>query len=47
MNASSTIKIKNEIKEKEYELEKIKEEQEKNLEKNNAKVKTLNYEVPM
>ena len=33
--------------EKEYELEKIKEEQEKNLELNNQKVLTLNYETPM
>lgn len=44
---SNLEKVKDEIKEKEYELERIKEEQEKNLEKNNAKVKTLNYEVPM
>lgn len=44
---NNLIKIKNEIKEKEYELEKIKEEQEKNLELNNQKVLTLNYETPM
>lgn len=34
--------VKDEIKEKEYELNKIKEEQQKNLERNNAKVKVLN-----
>lgn len=38
-------KVKDEIKEKDYELKRIKEEQEKNLEKNDAKVKKLNYEV--
>lgn len=38
-------KIKDEIKEKEYELKRIKEEQQKNLEKNEAKVKKLNYEI--
>ena len=44
---NNLIKIKEEIKEKEYELKKIKEEQEKNLELNNQKVLTLNYETPM
>ncbi len=44
---ASLEKIRDEINEKEYELARIKEEQEKNLEKNNAKVKTLNYEVEM
>ena len=44
---NNLIKIKEEIKEKEYELKKIKEEQEKNLELNNQKVLTLNYEMPM
>lgn len=34
--------VKDEIKEKEFELNKIKEVQEKNLERNNAKVKVLN-----
>ena len=34
-------KLKNEMKEKEYEMEKIKKEQELVLEKNNAKVKTM------
>lgn len=38
-------KVKDELKEKEYELARIKEEQEKSLEKNNAKVKSLNYEM--
>lgn len=38
-------KVKDEIKEKEYELERIKEEQQRNLEKNDAKVKKLNYET--
>jgi DNA repair exonuclease SbcCD ATPase subunit len=37
-------KIKQEIEEKEYELKKIKEQQEKNLEKNDAKVKTMTNE---
>lgn len=44
---SSLEKIKDEIKEKEYELGRIKEEQEKNLEKNNAKVKRMVYEQPV
>ena len=34
-------KIKAEVEEKEYELKRIKEEQEKNLEKNDAKVKRM------
>ena len=38
-------KIKEELLEKEYELKKIKEEQEKNLEKNNSKVKTIGYDI--
>ena len=37
-------KIKQEIEEKEYELAKIKEQQEKNLEKNVAKVKRMTFE---
>lgn len=37
-------KIKEELLEKEYELERIKQEQEKNLEKNDAKVKKYTYE---
>ena len=40
-------KIKDEILEKEYEIKRIKEEQEKNLEKNDAKVKTMVIEQPM
>lgn len=40
-------KVRDEIKEKEYELDRIKDEQVKNLEKNNAKVKELNYEMAM
>lgn len=44
---SSLEKIKDEIQEKEYELGRIKEEQEKNLEKNNAKVKRMVYEQPV
>lgn len=40
-------RIKDQIKEKEYELQRIKEEQQVNLSKNNAKVKTLNYEEQM
>ena len=44
---NSLEKIKDEIKEKEYELGRIKEEQEKNLEKNNAKVKRMVYEQPV
>ena len=40
-------KIKDEISEKEYELQKIKDEQEKNLEKNDAKVKVYKAEEVM
>lgn len=40
-------KIKDEISEKEYELQKMKDEQEKNLEKNNAKVKVYKSEEVM
>ena len=40
-------RIKDQIKEKEYELQRIKEEQQVNLSKNDAKVKTLNYEEQM
>ena len=40
-------KIKQEIEEKEYELKKIKEQQEKNLEKNDAKVKKMTFEQPV
>lgn len=43
---SNLEKIKSEIKEKEYEMEKIKSQQEKELEKNNAKVLTRG-EYPM
>lgn len=43
---SNLRKMNDEIKEKEYELEQIKIEQEKNLEKNNAKVKKIG-EYPM
>lgn len=38
---SNLYKIQADLKEKEYELQKIKQEQQKNLEKNNLKVKTL------
>lgn len=38
---SNLYKVQADLAEKEYELEKIKKEQQKNLEKNNAKVKTL------
>lgn len=44
---NSLEKIKDEIKEKEYELGRIKEEQEKNLEKNNAKVKRMVIDQPV
>ena len=40
-------KIKDEILEKEYELKRIKEEQEKNLEKNDAKVKRMVIDQPV
>ena len=40
-------KIKQEIEEKEYELNRIKEEQEKNLQKNDAKVKRMTFNQPM
>ena len=40
-------KIKDEILEKEYELKRIKEEQEKNLEKNDAKVKRMLIDQPV
>lgn len=40
-------KVKDEIKEKEYELNRIKLEQEKNLELNDSKVKTMTLESPM
>lgn len=40
-------KIKDEVLEKEYELKRIKEEQEKNLEKNDAKVKRMVMEQPV
>ena len=40
-------KVKEEIKEKEYELQRIKQEQEKNLEKNNAKEKSMVLESSM
>ena len=43
---SNLYKVQRELAEKEYELERIKKEQQKNLEKNNQKVKTLdNKEV--
>ncbi len=38
---SNLYKVQSQLAEKEYELEKIKKEQQKNLEKNNQKVKTL------
>ena len=41
---SNLYKVQSNLKEKEYELEKIKQEQKKNLEKNNAKVKTYDYQ---
>lgn len=41
---SNLEKIKQEIEEKEYELNKIKDQQEKNLEKNDAKVKRMTFE---
>lgn len=44
---SDLEKIKDEIQEKEYELKRIKEEQEKNLEKNDAKVKKMVFDQPM
>lgn len=44
---SNLEKIKDEILEKEYELVRIKEEQEKNLEKNNAKVKRMVIDQPV
>ncbi|MBQ3511695.1 MAG: hypothetical protein IJA30_05295 [Bacilli bacterium] len=44
---SNLEKIKDEILEKEYELKRIKEEQEKNLEKNDAKVKRMVIDQPM
>ena len=44
---SNLEKIKDEILEKEYELVRIKEEQEKNLEKNDAKVKRMVFEQPV
>ena len=44
---NNLIKIRDELKEKEFELQRIKEEQQKNLELNNQKVLRLNYETPM
>ncbi len=44
---NNLIRIRDELKEKEYELQRIKEEQQKNLELNNQKVLRLNYETQM
>ncbi len=41
---SNLEQVREQLKEKEYEIKRIKDAQEKNLEKNNAKVKKLNYE---
>ena len=38
---SNLYQVQSQIEEKEYELEQLKKEQQKNLEKNNQKVKTL------
>ena len=40
-------RVKEELAEKEFEINRIKEEQEKNLERNESKVKTMAREVPM